>query len=100
MKVKFYKIQKERFGDSDVVVIYTKGGYSGMLEIKESDMSFKGKKDGELMDILFRPYRMSVPDSSGKGLKEKVLISGSPQHLEAIRRSCWSHGYISEMEES
>ncbi len=100
MKVKFYKIQKERLGENDVVVIYTKGGFSGTLEIKERDMSFKGKKDGELMDILFRPYHMSVSDRAGKGLKEKVLNPGSPQHLEAIRRSCWSHGYISEMEES
>jgi len=66
MKVKFYKIQKERLGKDDVVVIYTKGGFSGTLEIKEKEMSFKGKKDGDLMDILFSPYRVSIPDRAVK----------------------------------
>ncbi|MDP8234015.1 MAG: hypothetical protein P9M06_04355 [Candidatus Saelkia tenebricola] len=100
MKVKFYKIQKKRLGGEDVVVIYTKGAFSGMLEVRNNELSFNGKKDEELMDILFQPYHMPIAGTKGKNVRDKLLLPGTPQHLEAVRRSCWNHGYIAEMEES
>ncbi|HEO64081.1 MAG TPA: hypothetical protein ENN78_02290 [Candidatus Omnitrophica bacterium] len=100
MKVNFYKIEKKRLGEDDVVIIYTKGNFSGTLEIKDKQMHFDGQNDSELMDIIFRPYHIAVSDNRSRGVQDKVLQPGSSQHLEAVRRSCWSHGYISEMEES
>lgn len=99
MKVKFYKIQKKRLGGEGVVVIYTKGAFSGTMEIKNGELSYHGKKDENLLDILFRPYHMVLPDSKRRKFQEKMLYPGTPQHLEAIRRSCWNYGYIAEVEE-
>lgn len=98
MKVKFYKIEKKRIGSADVIVIYTKGTFSGTMEIKNGELSYQGKKDEELLDILFKPYHMVLPNSQKRGLRKKVFLPGTPQHLEAIRRSCWSHGYVAEVE--
>ena len=100
MKVKFYKIQKKSLVGEDMVVIYTKGVFSGALEIKNNKLSFSGKKDEELLDILFRPYHMPALDARRKVVRDRLLLPGTPQHLEAIRRSCWNHGYVAEMEES
>jgi len=100
MKVKFYKIQKKRLGGEDIVVIYTKGAFSGALEIKNNELSFSGKKDEELLDILFRPYHMALAGAKRKRARDRLLLPGTPQHLEAVRRSCWNHGYVAEMEES
>ncbi len=101
MKVKFYKIERKRLGSEDVVVIYTKGAFSGTMEIKNGELFYHGKKDEELLDILFRPYHMVLPgNGKRKSPREKLLLPGTPQHLEAIRRTCWSHGYIAEVEET
>ena len=99
MKVKFYKIEKKRLGNEDVVVIYTKGTFRGAIEIKNGELSYHGKKDEELLDILFRPYHMILPNPRRNRMEEKLLYPGTPQHLEAIRRSCWNYGYIAEIEE-
>jgi hypothetical protein len=97
MKVKFYKIEKRRIGDDDVIVIYRKGNFSGTMEVKNGELFYHGKRDVELLDILFRPYHILVPSKSG--LRQEMLQPGTPQHLEAIRRTCWNHGYIAELEE-
>ncbi len=99
MKVKFYKIKKQRLGSEDVVVIYSKGSFSGTMEVKDGDLAYHGRKDEELLDILFRPYHMMMADSKRKGSHEKLLAPGTTQHLEAIRRSCWNHGYVAEVTE-
>ena len=97
MKVKFYKIKKKRLGSEDVVVIYTKGAFSGTMEIENGELSYHGKKDEELLDILFRPYHMILANPKKRGSHERLLYPGTPQHLEAIRRSCWNHGYVAEI---